>query len=173
MAWLLPYVLIGLGVGFLVANVRAFSDFLRYRRRRKNAVLIWPGPPPPFYGLVLFLGVALGVLIFVKVVFLHRGFLGIFGEVMMFIYFATRCRCRADRPGVLCRRRVVGAGGSSRTTRLAGLPAGGRARHAAADFAVPASWPGRCWCPPATMGPCGGCFTIRSERTTSCSPATR
>ena len=87
MAWLLPYVLIGLGVGFLVANVRAFSDFLRYRRRRKNAVLIWPGPPPPFYGLVLFLGVALGVLIFVKVVFLHRGFLGVFGEVMMFIYF--------------------------------------------------------------------------------------
>ncbi len=87
MAWLLPYVLIGLGAGFLVANVRAFTDFVRYRRRRKNAVLIWPGPPPPFYGLVLFLGVALGVLIFVKVVFLHRGFLGIFGEVMMFIYF--------------------------------------------------------------------------------------
>ena len=74
MAWLLPYVLIGLGVGFLVANVRAFTDFFRYRRRRKDAVLIWPGPPPPFYGLVLFLGVALGVLIFVKVV--------------MFIYFA-------------------------------------------------------------------------------------
>ena len=45
MAWLLPYVLIGLGVGFLVANVRAFTDFLRYRRRRKDAVLIWPGPP--------------------------------------------------------------------------------------------------------------------------------
>ena len=88
MLWLLPYVLIGLGVGFLVANVRAFADFVRYHKRRKEAVLIWPGPPPPFYGLIVFLGVALGVLIIVKVVFLHRGFWGTFGEVMMFIYFA-------------------------------------------------------------------------------------
>lgn len=88
MASVLPYVLIGLGVGFLVANVRAFAEVVRYMRRRKNALLIWPGPPPPFYGLVLFLGIALGLLIIVKVVFLNRPFSGIFGEVMMFIYFA-------------------------------------------------------------------------------------
>ena len=174
MTWLLPYVLIGLGVGFLVANVRAFTDFFRYRRRRKDAVLIWPGPPPPFYGLVLFLGVALGVLIFVKVVFLHRGFLGIFGEVMMFIYFAYAVPLsRQDRPGILRRRRVVGAGVHPVPPDWRHRLAGGRARHAAADFAVPAAGPAVAGARPGTMGPCGGCFTIRSERTTSCSPATR
>jgi hypothetical protein len=87
MVWLLPYVLAALGVGFLVANVRAFADIIQYRRRRKDALLIWLGPPPPFYGLVLFLGVALGLLIFVKVVVLHGAVGGIFGEAMMFVYF--------------------------------------------------------------------------------------
>jgi hypothetical protein len=88
MAWLLPYVLIGLGVGFLVANLRALADFARYRRLRRSALLIWPGPPPPFYGLVIFLGFTLGLLIIVKIFVLHRSFMGIFGEVMMFVYFA-------------------------------------------------------------------------------------
>ena len=87
MVWLLPYVLAALGVGFLIANVRAFADIVRYRRKRKNALLIWPGPPPPFYGLVLFLGVALGMLIFVKLIVLHRTLGGVFGEAMMFVYF--------------------------------------------------------------------------------------
>src|SRR5262245_45680243 len=88
MAWLLPYVLIGLGVGFLVANVRALADFVRYRRLRPSALLTWPGPPPPFYGLTIFLGVTLGLLIIFKVFVQHRPFSGIFGEVMMFTYFA-------------------------------------------------------------------------------------
>ena len=88
MVGLLPYVLIGLGTGFLVANVRVLVQFLRFRRLRSQAVLTWPGPRPPFYGLVIFLGVTLGVLILVKVLFLHRGFWGIFGELMMFVYFA-------------------------------------------------------------------------------------
>ena len=39
-------------------------------RLRKNALLTWPGPPPPYYGLMLFLGVALGILLIVKFVFL-------------------------------------------------------------------------------------------------------
>ena len=82
MVGLLPYVLIGLGTGFLVANVRVLVQFLRFRRLRSQAVLTWPGPRPPFYGLVIFLGVTLGVLIVVKVLFLHRGFWGIFGEAL-------------------------------------------------------------------------------------------
>ena len=60
MVWLLPYVLIALGVGFLVANVRAVREFLPLPAARKGALLTWPGPPPPYYGLILFLGVALG-----------------------------------------------------------------------------------------------------------------
>jgi hypothetical protein len=48
MAWLLPYVLVGLGVGFAIANVRVFAEFARFLRLRKNALLTWPGPPPPY-----------------------------------------------------------------------------------------------------------------------------
>jgi len=87
LADVLPYVLVTLGVGFLIANIRAFADLVRFRRRRRAAVLIWPGPPPPFYGLVLFLGVALGLLIVVKVLFLPPRFSSLFGESMMFLYF--------------------------------------------------------------------------------------
>ena len=96
MVWLLPYVLIALGVGFLVANVRLFASFFRYRRLRKGALLTWPGPPPPYYGLILFLGVALGLLVILKVILLYhstdplwhrRWSMDVFGETMMFIYF--------------------------------------------------------------------------------------
>lgn len=87
LADLLPYVLVGLGIGFLVANVRVFADLVRFRRRRQSALLIWPGPPPPFYGLILFLGVALGVLIAVKLLLLPPKFTSLFGESMMFVYF--------------------------------------------------------------------------------------
>jgi hypothetical protein len=88
MVRLLPYVLIALGVGFLVANVRALAEFLRFRRRRRHALLIWPGPRPPFFGLIVFLGFALGVLIIVKAFILGRPLWDIFGELMMFVYFA-------------------------------------------------------------------------------------
>jgi hypothetical protein len=88
LARLLPYVLVALGVGFLIANIRAFANFVRYLRRRREAVLIWPGPPPPYYGLVLFLGVTLGILLIVKFVFLPHTFTTFFGEGMMFLYFA-------------------------------------------------------------------------------------
>jgi hypothetical protein len=84
----LPYVLIALGAGFLVANVRALAAYVRFMRLRKDAILIWPGPRPPFFGLVVFLGITLGVLIIVKYFFLGRPFWDIFGELMMFIYFA-------------------------------------------------------------------------------------
>jgi hypothetical protein len=88
MVWVLRYVLIGLGIGFLVANLRAFIAYLRFRRRRKGALLIWPGPRPPFFALVVFLGFALGLLIIVKAFVLGRPFWDIFGELMMFVYFA-------------------------------------------------------------------------------------
>jgi hypothetical protein len=89
MVSLLPYILLGLGVGFLTANALVLVDFARYWRRRHDALLIWKALHPPIYGLVvLLLGIALGLLIIVKVVFLHRNFVGVFGEVMMFLYFA-------------------------------------------------------------------------------------
>jgi hypothetical protein len=85
---LLPHVLLLFGVGFLIANLRAGLDLLRYWRRRRQALLTWPGRRPPYYGLILFIGVTLGLLLIVKVLFLQRAPTQLFGEGMMFLYYA-------------------------------------------------------------------------------------
>lgn len=76
-------ILILLGVGFLVANARIVLDYVRFRQRRP--VLIWQSPKPPYYGMQLAIGVALGILLFYKLVYLRRQ---VFGEGMMFLYYA-------------------------------------------------------------------------------------
>jgi hypothetical protein len=78
-------VLLLLGAGFLVVNARAILEYAKYVRRRRTALLTWPAPKPPQYALSLSIGVALGFLVFFKVVFQHRQ---AFGETMMFIYYA-------------------------------------------------------------------------------------
>src|ERR687897_2163220 len=85
---LLPHVLLLFGVGFLIANLRAGLDLFRYWRRRRHALLTWPARRPPYYGLILFLGVTLGLLLIVKVLFLQRSPAQLFGEGMMFLYYA-------------------------------------------------------------------------------------
>jgi len=77
--------LVLLGLGFLVANVRAIIEYIRYRRLQRHAILTWPGPRPPYYLVQLAIGAALAVLLYYKVVQLHRQ---AFGELMMFIYYA-------------------------------------------------------------------------------------
>lgn len=84
---LLSFVLLLLGFGFLVANLRLAFDFVRFRRLKKSAVLTWPARRPPFFGLMLTLGVVLGVLVFVKIVIQQRPPRDVFGEGMMFIYY--------------------------------------------------------------------------------------
>lgn len=83
----LSTILLVLGFGFLVANARLALEFIRYRRLRQTALLTWPGPRPPFYGLVLALGVTLGVLVFVKLAVQERPPRDVFGESMMFLYY--------------------------------------------------------------------------------------
>lgn len=73
-----------LGAGFLVANARLLIELLRFRRRKRGALLVWPSPTPPYYGLTLALGLATGLLAVFKVLVVHRQ---AFGEVMMFVYF--------------------------------------------------------------------------------------
>jgi hypothetical protein len=95
---LLPQILLVLGVGFLIANVRLVIQLVRWSRRRATALVVWPGSKPPYYGLSLGIGVMLGALILVKaylaipqaatlsgraMVFLRSAF----GELMMFVYF--------------------------------------------------------------------------------------
>lgn len=76
-----------LGAGFLVANARLFLQFFRFRRLRRSAELIWPGPKPPLYGLLLALGVTLGLLLFYKLAIQRQPPSLAFGEAMMFLYY--------------------------------------------------------------------------------------
>lgn len=81
---LLTGMLLVLGVGFLVANARLVYEYLSYRRRRVGALLVWPGPQAPYYGMGLGMGVVLGLVIFYKIVVSGQS---AFGETMMFVYF--------------------------------------------------------------------------------------
>lgn len=83
----LSTLLLVLGFGFLVANLRLGLELVRFRRLRRSALLTWPPRKPPFYGLVLTLGVVLGVLVFVKIVIQERAPSEVFGEGMMFLYY--------------------------------------------------------------------------------------
>jgi hypothetical protein len=90
-----PRILLFLGVGFLVANVRLALEAMRFFRRRSSAVLIWRGPKPRYYGLQLGLGVVLGLLLFYDMFVLRRSIDArwqaapqLFGISMMFLYYA-------------------------------------------------------------------------------------
>ncbi len=84
---LLPKILIALGFGFLVANVRLFCQFARFLRLRRTALLIWPGGKPPFYRLLLTLAAILSVLVIYKLTVLRLHPVNVFGEVMMMVYY--------------------------------------------------------------------------------------
>jgi hypothetical protein len=73
-----------LGLGFLVASAKLVLDYVKYLRRRHGALLTWPSPKPPYYGVTLGMGVVLGFLAFYKLVVLRTQ---AFGEVVMFAYF--------------------------------------------------------------------------------------
>jgi hypothetical protein len=77
--------LLVLGAGFFVANTKLVLDYTRYLKRRSSALLIWPSPKPANYSLALAIGVALGILVFVKIFVLR---MQAFGETMMFAYYA-------------------------------------------------------------------------------------
>ncbi|MGB7220647.1 MAG: hypothetical protein WBD07_17750 [Vicinamibacterales bacterium] len=77
-------VLILLGFGFLIANTRLVVEYVRFLRRRRGALLTWQPPKPPYYGLALGIGVALGMLVVYKLVSGRE----VFGELMMFVYYA-------------------------------------------------------------------------------------
>jgi hypothetical protein len=85
---LLPQVLFVLGVGFLIANLRAALDLLRWARRRSGALAVWTVPKPPFYAMSLAIGGAMGCLL-LSALFVPRPLPAVFGELMMFVYYAA------------------------------------------------------------------------------------
>jgi hypothetical protein len=86
----LPLVWLLLGAGFLVANLRVAVDgvYYYYLRRRSSALLTWRAPRPPFYRLMLTIGVALGFLLAFNLAIQRAYAAEIFGEGMMFLYYA-------------------------------------------------------------------------------------
>jgi hypothetical protein len=83
----LRVLLVLFGVGFLVANLLALADLIRYRRRKRSAVLIWRNPRPKTFGFSLGLGVVLGLLLVFRLTVQHLPITRLFGETMMFVYY--------------------------------------------------------------------------------------
>lgn len=84
---ILPQILFLLGLGFLVANARAALELITWARRRPASLVTWPARKPPYYGLSLAIGVALGLLLLLKMFLQPRLSMALFGELMMFIYY--------------------------------------------------------------------------------------
>jgi len=84
----LERLLLLLGLGFLVADLRAITNHLLYWKRRPGALLLWPAAYPPFFSLQLIIGGTLGLLISYNLVFRVTPAEELFGEGMMFIYYA-------------------------------------------------------------------------------------
>ena len=84
----LDVALIGLGFGFLVANLWVVVQFLRFYRYRATALLVWPARKPPYYGIFLGFGVVFGLLLVVKFVVQGQPLMSGFGESMMLLYYA-------------------------------------------------------------------------------------
>lgn len=84
---LLPKVLLVLGLGFLVANIRAAIDLSRWARRKSSALAVWLPPKPPFYAVNVAIGGAMGCLL-LSALFIPRSAAALFGEAMMFVYYA-------------------------------------------------------------------------------------
>jgi hypothetical protein len=80
-----PALLILLGAGFLLANLRLAYQLLRFLRLRSSALLTWSSRRPPHPRLVLAIGTMLSITIAVKVLKQHRS--DVFGETMMLLYY--------------------------------------------------------------------------------------
>jgi hypothetical protein len=79
--------LLGLGLLFLVVNLRVGRDLWQWWRRRTGALLVWVAPKPPYYAVNLAIGVALGILLFITIFIVPRPLPSVFGELMMFLYY--------------------------------------------------------------------------------------
>jgi hypothetical protein len=85
----LALLLLILGAGFLVANLLIMADVWRHRRRRATAVLTWSIPRPRPASLPVWIAAGLGLLVAYKLVILRWPASAVFGEGMMFLYYAV------------------------------------------------------------------------------------
>jgi hypothetical protein len=92
LAGVLRQALLALGLLFVVVDLRVGWVLATWWQRRTRAVLVWPGPKPPYYVINLAIGVMLGLLLCLngwlalRRVALHP-VASIFGIGMMFLYY--------------------------------------------------------------------------------------
>ena len=91
---MLTGVLLVIGVGFLVANLRLLVDYVQFMRRRRGALLVWRGPRQKNEMVGLVLGLVLGVLVIVKFWTGQQTF----SETMMLVYFGFILLVAYDKP---------------------------------------------------------------------------
>lgn len=87
LAGTLRQVLVALGVLFVIVNARVGWQLQSWWRLRREAVLVWPAPKPPFFAINLAIGVMLGVILLITAYRMPRGFASLFGLMMMFTYY--------------------------------------------------------------------------------------
>lgn len=76
------------GAGFLAANLLIAVDVVRFRRRRPLAILTWPLPRSRPTALPKAIAVGLALLLVYKLLVLRWPASAVFGEGMMFLYYA-------------------------------------------------------------------------------------
>lgn len=86
LAGVMRQILLALGLLFVVVNVRVAWQIVTWWRKRRDAVVVWPAPKPPFYAINLAIGVLLGILLFVSA-YLLRPTASLFGVAMMFVFY--------------------------------------------------------------------------------------
>lgn len=84
----LAVILLILGAGFLAANLAILADLVRYRRRAARGILTWRLPQPRTALFSKAIAVALGLLLIYKLLVLRWPPVRVFGEGMMFLYYA-------------------------------------------------------------------------------------
>lgn len=84
----LAVLLLILGAGFLAANLAILVGLVRFRRRAARAVLTWRLPQPRTAIFSKVVAVVLGVLLVYKLLVLRWPPFRVFGEGMMFLYYA-------------------------------------------------------------------------------------
>ncbi len=87
LAQMLELSLLGLGVLFLLVNLRVGRQLWQWRRRRAGAELVWVPPKPPYYAVNLAIGVMMGLVLIATALTLPTQAPAMFGEAMMVVYY--------------------------------------------------------------------------------------
>jgi hypothetical protein len=76
-----------LGTGFLAFNLYLFFQYFRNRRLQAQGLVTWAPPRPPLYGLFMWVGAILAIVVFYKITILKVPPEHVFGESMMLVYY--------------------------------------------------------------------------------------